>query len=1355
MLRKRPDKKRGSILSSPFSSKGSSQRGGDDYSVADSDISAGTVSTVRGGSLAMPRGAVLLCGFLHKRSRKGKWQKRYFTLDKYCLSYFASAHSLHALAVIDLRGVVDVEESDVVGNENMSFVLIGKNDDEASSEQAFREYHLRAESPAVRSAWMSKVKHVIKRIRRWQEKNAAAAQAVAAPKGILDLKVTMPAEEGQEDENENENASGEAPNTVNIESVTTSPDIKLIIKKASSMEKKSAKRILGNPIPYAPPRDAARGAHRKAITHMRAQLPWTSLGESHRLAEDIDWTVFGEGLGQYFMILRSLAYIFFFWGCSSAVLMYILSQKEESHISCLNRFDTLLIKMMFFEPSKNFSDAQYNVSKERFTPLQLTTFYSTPCELPFEYYLVLLVPAGFGFLAICTLFVYSTSRWNALIDAAWTTPADFTVKMQRRKESKYWGLVRDLDPATRALPENMSASEIKLHFEQWGTVARVYLHVVPNSVLNVHERRISLTPHVTEYMGYNKDTIPGHLKSKWRKEMRRLEALTLTEGKMVEDVGNGKHSAPPFAFVTFVREKDARACAKAYAASRRDMQTRAILLGISIVKYVTAVLVYPYKRMVEACGGVSRTCDREVEMSDASSDGSAIHSQLSAQMDIEAQRQVLAQPKQSNAKRAKERSMTEHSNISTTSSFGEKRKKIALAMRSNRVDLKVERSPEPDDVIWGNLEVIGYQRICRYSIISFVFLTCMSLYSMVILYVKVYSFCIESRVDTDTCFDFMKEHMKNKRTDTGNCDAGQNLQDDESILVSFGLVVGLSSLKWLITQTIIPWCVAFLRCHTIGSEEMRLFVLTAFFDYACLVFITQGLSNVTIRTYENLCFTNPEAKLKTFADQGAFLAYIFFSDLLVMLFMRLFQPYERCVRYFRVHGLRVGSWILVPAVHTQSEMNSYYTPPVFSLGKEYAMLAKVILITLQFTARYPMLFCVTFVHVFSQYWLDKYCLLNNTRIKGNVGNRVGKVFLVFMPIFAFFPAWPEMYSQGEYSVWNLFDNNETAIVQEPWKGTSRFWLFTGVTTTGTIWFAILWLLTRSGVRMWFKENGCARFLGWCLKFETYLRRDSVDEEEIMRAESNNSIVGAVAGVLDVFASSKTNLPWRKDESKDFRLVQEEEDDDQMTYWRALTEEFRTKVAYSPPAFHTRHLYEGSVPKPDSSAIARQLSTHVASKDQDPEKTPLLTSRLAVQSRGLKAWTGALASKILQGDKSLKWVPYNACLFLDRLVLNSVNIVPRQTQTIPFETDMRVSKLCTHFKSVKVKKGRPYSFTIHKPCADNKTKGATCDDVVALCSAVSSQEFELWIEAIDYCIKKKANMKRKSDILASAADKIKE
>ena len=47
----------------------------------------------------------IICGYLHKLGRNGKWQSRWFETDGECLSYYKSSKRVKLLATLDLEKV--------------------------------------------------------------------------------------------------------------------------------------------------------------------------------------------------------------------------------------------------------------------------------------------------------------------------------------------------------------------------------------------------------------------------------------------------------------------------------------------------------------------------------------------------------------------------------------------------------------------------------------------------------------------------------------------------------------------------------------------------------------------------------------------------------------------------------------------------------------------------------------------------------------------------------------------------------------------------------------------------------------------------------------------------------------------------------------------------------------------------------------------------------------------------------------------------------------------------------------------------------------------------------------------------
>jgi len=85
----------------------------------------------------------LIYGSLHKLSRSGKWQKRFFETDGESLSYFKSEKRVKLLATLDLFkvGVITISDDDPTGR---TFTI----------QVADRPYSLRAESKATCKDWV-------------------------------------------------------------------------------------------------------------------------------------------------------------------------------------------------------------------------------------------------------------------------------------------------------------------------------------------------------------------------------------------------------------------------------------------------------------------------------------------------------------------------------------------------------------------------------------------------------------------------------------------------------------------------------------------------------------------------------------------------------------------------------------------------------------------------------------------------------------------------------------------------------------------------------------------------------------------------------------------------------------------------------------------------------------------------------------------------------------------------------------------------------------------------------------------------------------------------------------------------
>eukprot|EP00538_Stauroneis_constricta_P011151 CAMPEP_0119570590 /NCGR_PEP_ID=MMETSP1352-20130426/43690_1 /TAXON_ID=265584 /ORGANISM="Stauroneis constricta, Strain CCMP1120" /LENGTH=665 /DNA_ID=CAMNT_0007620259 /DNA_START=737 /DNA_END=2735 /DNA_ORIENTATION=+ len=102
-------------------------------------------SRIRSGSLGedgIPEG-VLICGFLQKLGRNGKWQTRWFETDGECLSYYKSSHRTKLLATLDLAKVGSI----VIDHEDPTSCAFVINISE-------RPYRLRADGKVTCTDWV-------------------------------------------------------------------------------------------------------------------------------------------------------------------------------------------------------------------------------------------------------------------------------------------------------------------------------------------------------------------------------------------------------------------------------------------------------------------------------------------------------------------------------------------------------------------------------------------------------------------------------------------------------------------------------------------------------------------------------------------------------------------------------------------------------------------------------------------------------------------------------------------------------------------------------------------------------------------------------------------------------------------------------------------------------------------------------------------------------------------------------------------------------------------------------------------------------------------------------------------------
>jgi len=126
----------------------------------------------------------LICGYLQKLGRNGKWQTRWFETDGECLSYYKSSKRNKLLATLDLEkvGAIEIDTSDDKGC-SFTIQVLG------------RPYHLRAQSRASCKDWvitLNRVKEArmnqgnVKLVSRAEMDAALAHQHNQEPMDLLD-----------------------------------------------------------------------------------------------------------------------------------------------------------------------------------------------------------------------------------------------------------------------------------------------------------------------------------------------------------------------------------------------------------------------------------------------------------------------------------------------------------------------------------------------------------------------------------------------------------------------------------------------------------------------------------------------------------------------------------------------------------------------------------------------------------------------------------------------------------------------------------------------------------------------------------------------------------------------------------------------------------------------------------------------------------------------------------------------------------------------------------------------------------------------------------------------------------------
>lgn len=140
----------------------------------------GNVPEIASEEMQFEGGNLLICGYLHKLGRNGKWQRRFFETDGENLTYYKTSARTKCLATLDLVKVGDicVDSQDPDG---CTFII----------QVADRPYRLRADSQSSCRDWvitLNRVKEARMHVGRVQlvRSGGSTAQADTAPRVVLE-----------------------------------------------------------------------------------------------------------------------------------------------------------------------------------------------------------------------------------------------------------------------------------------------------------------------------------------------------------------------------------------------------------------------------------------------------------------------------------------------------------------------------------------------------------------------------------------------------------------------------------------------------------------------------------------------------------------------------------------------------------------------------------------------------------------------------------------------------------------------------------------------------------------------------------------------------------------------------------------------------------------------------------------------------------------------------------------------------------------------------------------------------------------------------------------------------------------
>lgn len=386
--------------------------------------------------------------------------------------------------------------------------------------------------------------------------------------------------------------------------------------------------------------------------------------------------------------------------------------------------------------------------------------------------------------------------------------------------------------------------------------------------------------------------------------------------------------------------------------------------------------------------------------------------------------------------------------------FFQSRSKQAEHLKFNKTfPLKVKKAVEPNNILWENLEVSHFSRVCRRIFVISISLTLM-LASVAMIYgLKLFeddlpsdSDCVDEGVNGDKSLKYAKDYYKSDKKTFCYCKQQDytDLIDDSdlndfcsdfiykytsSVGIRFAAGLGVVVVN-LFLRIVLTLLSKFERSSSNNKQTMKNMM--------------QLFLAIYINTAYVILFVNANFQDLVFVKKLAFKKYLFNGDyddlermwftkvgstfvvtMLIsvvsphLLYMLLFYPIGACKRRC--------CWT---SYRTQHELNGVFIGPIFNIAARTAQMLMIVFTCLTYSGGIPFLNIVCFFALFVMYWTDKFLILRHYRKPPMYGSEINEKVILILPFAIIIHCGMSLYTYGSQSIFPTgfrYDDDEYVV----------------------------------------------------------------------------------------------------------------------------------------------------------------------------------------------------------------------------------------------------------------------------------------------------------------------------------------